>query len=462
MRIARRSPWCLPRRLVIIGLLCVLSGLPAQAGEVEVEPDELRAVAREALRRAEPDVAVGYAEALLTRNDEDVGAHLLRARGLRDMGREGEARAAAMSAWRLADTPEARHASALVMAQALASAGQRTRAQWWLRRAVHHAPDEAARRRAIRDFRYVRARNPWSTELRFSVAPRSNVNGGSARSTIRIYDLPFDFRLRGSAQALSGTEIAAGVSTGYRLRGSARRKTEAILRADYRTYRLTDDAQDKAPTVEGSDFALGSLAVTLAETWRSRTDGAPRRVAATLGQVWYGGAPYTSFLRLSGRRHWALGSRRTAHVSVMAEAQRGRDGRADSGKLRVGAGTARQLASGHRLRLHVAATASRSRAAARDYDRLEAGARLDLAEPVLGAVLDFGLRVEGESYAGRFFGMTGREDRTVTLDATADLAELEQYGFMPSVTIRAERTQSTLGLYDTEKLGLELGWRSAF
>jgi hypothetical protein len=77
-------------------------------------------------------------------------------------------------------------------------------------------------------------------------------------------------------------------------------------------------------------------------------------------------------------------------------------------------------------------------------------------------VLDFGLRVEGESYAGRFFGMTGREDRTVTLDATADLAELEQYGFMPSVTIRAERTQSTLGLYDTEKLGLELGWRSAF
>ncbi len=462
MRIARRSLRSCLRPLIVAGLLFCVPGLPVQAQGTDVTPAELRALAAEALARAAPDRALVYADALLARDDGDFEALVLRARAARDLGRARAARAAAMAAWRRAEAPGERHASALVMAQALASSGQRTRAQWWLRRAAHHAPTAAARQRAVRDFRYVRGRNPWSTEISISVAPRSNVNGGSLQSTTRLYDLPFDFRLRGSAQALAGTEVAADVSTRYRLRGSERRKTEATLRAHYRTYRLTDAARDRAPDVAGSDFAFGSLSATLSETWRSRADRAPRRVAATVGQAWYGGEPYLGFVQLSGARHWVTGARSAVHLSLMAEAQQGRGGIADSRKLRGGAGATRRLEAGHRLRLHLAATASRSESAARDYDGLEVGARLDLAEPVLGMALDFGVRVAGERYAGSFFGMTGREDASIAVDVRADLTGLEQYGFMPSVTLRAERTESTLGLYDTEKLGLELGWRSAF
>ena len=62
-------------------------------------------------------------------------------------------------------------AAALAVAQALSSEGARTRAQLWLRRAMQVAPTKRQKALAVRDFRYVRLRNPWSTRLSFSVAP---------------------------------------------------------------------------------------------------------------------------------------------------------------------------------------------------------------------------------------------------------------------------------------------------
>ena len=71
----------------------------------------------------------------------------------------------------------------MLMAQAQSSSGRKTLAQYWLRRAVEVAPTPATEARAIRDFKYLRATNPWSTRISFSITPDSNVNDGSANET---------------------------------------------------------------------------------------------------------------------------------------------------------------------------------------------------------------------------------------------------------------------------------------
>jgi hypothetical protein len=148
--------------------------------------------------------------------------------------------ATARKAWNGSSTPSERFGASMVMAQALSTSGAKTRAQLWLRRAAQNAPNENFKDIAIRDFRYVQRTNPWSTELSFAAAPSSNVNNGSARSTTRLFDLPFEFQLSGTARALSGIQYNAGFATRYRIAESQSSQSDLLFRFDHRTYTLSN------------------------------------------------------------------------------------------------------------------------------------------------------------------------------------------------------------------------------
>jgi hypothetical protein len=40
--------------------------------------------------------------------------------------------------------------------------------------------------------------------------------------------------------------------------------------------------------------------------------------------------------------------------------------------------------------------------------------------------------------------------------------DAEYYGFIPTITLEASRTESNIGLYEVNRYGLQLGIRSAF
>lgn len=195
--------------------------LTAQAQAQTLTADQMRGAAVSAIGEGQPELALQIATALLTRDAQDVTALILKARAARDLGQFDIAHPAAAQAWQQAATPQERYDSARVMAQVLASQNQRTRAQLWLRRAVQHAPDEQMRQAAVRDFRYVSARNRWNTQLNLSLAPNSNINNGSVRESTQIYDFfSQDYvtaRLGGAARALSGIEASLGATLRYRL-----------------------------------------------------------------------------------------------------------------------------------------------------------------------------------------------------------------------------------------------------
>ncbi|ETX28456.1 hypothetical protein RISW2_06845 [Roseivivax isoporae LMG 25204] len=447
-----------------MGAAALLSLLAATAGaqDVALSPEELRSAAVAQFELGRPDRALIYSEGLVRRDPDDFAAHLIRARAARDLGRFGPADESARAAWALADTPSERYAAAMMRARVLSSRGARTRAQFWLRRAAQNAPTDADRARAVRDFRYVKARNRWSSELSFSIAPSSNVNGGSSSDTTEYYGIPFE--LQGTAKALSGIEFALGISTTYTLVEREHAKTDIHLSAFHQTYTLSDEARDTAPDVEGSDFAYSSLSFGLTQDWLAPGRRLGGSVGATLSQGWYGGDPLTRTARLTGSLRYVLGPKLVGEASLSRDWQTGLGDREDADSWRAALGAVTVLGPGHRLGLAVSRLESVSDADFLDYDRTGIDLTFSLAKPLplLDTAVGFGLSAARKHHDETTFGPDGREEHIYGARASFTFNAIDYYGFAPVLTLRADRTVANIGVYDSEEFGMEIGIRSRF
>lgn len=449
------------RRLGLIAGALVLVAAQASAQAV-LSPGQMRDLAGQAVLQGQSGLAFDLSGALIERDANDLGAHLIRSRAARNLGRNDDALSHARRAWALAETEDARYAAALAMAQALSSSGRRTAAQLWLRRAAQIAPNEALKARAAEDFRYVRRQNPWSTALRFSIAPSSNINNGSRNETSELFGLPFEFSLEGEARALSGVEISTGVSTRYRLVNSDRKRTDLLFGLSHRTYVLSDDAKDIAPDAKGSEFATSSVFVGLQEDYALSGGKARLGWDMRLGRTWYGGDPLMSYNRLGASYRRATGETGMLSLSLNREGQSGEDGRADATIWSAQLGYGMSLPGGDTLSLSTSFLTSESDADYLYYDQRAISARYGLAEAIGPAFLVFGLTLSDKRHDGTGVASQKRHEKTAKASVTAILRDVEYYGFMPTITLNAERTDANIDLYETENFGIELGIRSAF
>lgn len=450
-------------------VIAALIGLVISGGDIRAQtlsPDQMRASAVLALEADKPGLALQVTEALLLRDPDDVTALILRARAARDLGQFDIARPAAARAWALSDTPQERFDSARVMAQVLSSQGKRTRAQLWLRRAVQHAPDAAARQTAVREYRYVSARNRWNTQLTFALAPNSNINNGSVKDTTEVLNFfTQDYvtaDLGGAAVALSGLEASVGATLRYRLLEDTTHRTDLLLQVDTRRYVLSDEAERIAPTAEASDFALDSLNLGIDHRWRDQTAPVEYQLGVLVGATRYGGDHYSDQARLSFGINRALDPQTQVSLALAADVTRGPLAPHADG-LRLGVNLQRRLDQGALLAARLSLSQSRSDSEPADYDDI----RLDLiAEPtweVMGAAPQFGLSLRARDYDSyALFSPDGRRDREVALYMTLSFAQAELYGFIPTMTLEASRTDSNIGLFDVNRYGLQMGFRSAF
>ncbi len=331
------------RFCLAVGLGLSLSAMTqGQAKTVQLSPDQLKAAAIQDLQTGHSRRALSYSDAILQRDDQDVMSHLIRARALRDLQQFGSARTAAKTAWSLSETESELYSSSRTMAQILSSQGHRTRAQWWLRRAVEHAPNERATRQAIGDFRYVKARNPWLARISFSITPDSNINNGSSeRSSFLNYQLseiiagqPVDYQLPGTARALSGIEYSLGLTTRYRFAETATQAHDIIFTADVRHYTLSSSAKAQAPNAEGNDFAFASYTLGYGHKRNNLDRRGEFCTIVDIGQSWYGGAEYARFARLSLGQSYKLQSGNRVNLRIAGEKQKG-IARSDSDTVRT-------------------------------------------------------------------------------------------------------------------------------
>lgn len=451
------------RNLIGALLASAVLAVPSGAGEtaVELTPTQAYNVAIKALSTGQPETALALADVLLERDPANAKALILKANAARLLGRFDEAATVARTAWRASETDDDKYASAMIAAQALSSAGKKTRAQLWLRRAVDVAPDGETRALAVRDFRFVRARNPWATELSFNIAPSSNINNGSARETTQLYGLPFEFQLSEAAQALEGVEYSAGVGARYRMYQGSSFAHDAVFQFNYRTYSLSSDAKARAPGVSGSDFAFTQAAIGY--IFRNRPEGGlgPYTLNATAGQSWYGGAEYFSYVRLGGTQRIRLGDRTSLSFSGSGERQFGAAS-SDADSLRGEVRLVRQLNSLGAIGLSLGHTDSRSDTDVSEFTEWRTGVDFSLEKPIAGAQVSFGLDWRQRDFPRSRYDPSGRVDRELSARIDMVFTKIDRFGFNPVLSVQSSWTDSNIGLYDSDKVGVSLGIRSAF
>jgi len=97
-----------------------------------------------------------------------------------------------------------------------------------------------------------------------------------------------------------------------------------------------------------------------------------------------------------------------------------------------------------------------------DYTQRSISASYGLADPVGPARLEFGISLSDKHHDRSGLTTDGRDERTLKASVTAALPEMELYGFIPTITFNAERTDANIDLYETDNYGIQLGIRSAF
>ncbi len=450
--------------------VALAAAISAQATErVKLTPEQMRIGASQSLQAGLPGQALALTDALLARDPDDFGALILRARALRALDRLPEAKAAAKRIWEDAETDDERFAGAMIMAQVLSTSGQKTYAQLWLRRAVELAPDERLERIAIRDFKYVRAANPWSTRLSFAITPDSNINNGSAyRTSFLNYQLtevlfgePVEYQLTGAALELSGVEFSLGADTRYRFWQSATRAQDLFLSVDYRHYELSQDAKDTAPGVSGSEFDFAS--VFFGYGFRGFTPGKRGEFSlrADVGQAWYGYDEFARYLRASAIHSHILSKRTRLNLRVAGERQYGIR-TADVDTLKAELWSAHFYPGGRQLRLILSGALADSPVLSEEFVEMGFATSIALGKVFDGADLQLGLGFRARDYDFSPHSSDGRQDRRLGASLTMIFTDVNYFGFNPTMSLYAQHTDSNIALYENRRLGINFGIQSAF
>lgn len=465
---ARAKNW-LNRRLraaaFVCAVICLYANI-ANAQQVTLSPDELRIFAARATDTGNNDEALDLTAALLKRNPDDVAALVIRSRALRNLGRFDDARSVANQAWRKAEDPSEKFGAALVTAQALASDGKRTRAQLWLRRAVQSAPDDAAKATAIRDFQYVRRRNPWRVDLSFDLTPSANLNGGSRREFLTIDNSSFVAGLSGSAQALSGTKLSFQGSVSYLISERERHRTQ-IGFAFYRSFNsLSSSARDQAPDLKGSDLDYGLAELRLSHRRIASKSVWPDRYDLSYNQIWYGGQALERQTKLSLSKGVPLSPTDSLRISGKWDWRKSDRNQPD----RYGRSVSLQYSHAFKNRDRLSVTFAAEDVLTQDRSQRGDGQRLSVsyarAKPIGPVRLSGQIGYNQRDYPDFDLVLPGlprgRQDKRVNASIAMSFDEINLYGFKPVLTLSAERTQSNISRYETEDFGLALGFRSAF
>jgi len=456
-------PARLARGLKHWGRAAALVALLAPAAQAEprrLTPDEAQREAVKALESGHPDLAFGLAQALTARDPKAFSTQLLLSYAARDTGRTDLARQAGRAAWGLAANDSQRHSAALALAQAQSSAGHRTIAQFWLRRAVELAPTPAERARDIRDFRYVRSRNPWTFTLDAGVSSSSNVNGGTQTDTIWIYGLPFT--LSGDAQALSGLESHASLSVQRTVAETEGHLFRLGGNLAGQGYRLSSEAKALAPDAEGSDYAFWASEAYLTGRIRAARGKDEWDLRVLAGHNDYGGAALSNYANLGVGRGFGFEGGRSLHLGASYERQWRLDSEAKSASLRFATLDWQQpLGPGRAsIGLSLGQIASDSNEVAHIRKGISFG--YDLARPVLGAQIGLSAGYERRDYGPIAFSTEDRTDHKLTLEADALLRNHQFMGFAPEIGLGYQRTRSNWALSDSRALNLSVRVKSAF
>ncbi|MGB5865762.1 MAG: hypothetical protein WBG95_15855 [Sulfitobacter sp.] len=450
-------------------LACATSPVAQSAGadDLSLTLPEARSLAVRALNDGEPQIAAQVAKGLLQAEPDSSFAHFVLAHAHSELGQTARARSAAAKAYRYADDPAQRFQSADLAAKLAYRQGRPTTAQLWLRRAVQNTDDPQIEQQLGRDYSRLRRENPLSFSLRGAIRPSSNVNNGSDTAVQIIDGIPVTGRLSGSAQALSGTIGTADTSLSYRLRGTAKSRTDISGRLFLQRVALSSGAQSLSPTSSNSDFGSTFASVTLSHSFTLGDTGGSARIAGTAGQFWSGGERFYDFGRVDVSRSWNLDARNSLQLAASVEDRDivNSDLR-DSLVFGLTATMAHVRSTGDRLQFSLNLVESNSDSVNTEFQSASLRATYSFAKQIGPAQISAGFVLGKTDYdsffAAPIFLPDGRNDESAFADINLFFPDFDYAGFAPTIAIRAGRKSSNISRFDTRELSVSLGIQSKF
>lgn len=459
----------LTRLIPALAIVAVLAGVQlADAEPLRLDASAMRILADKTIKAGYGEDALEIVALLLLRDPQDATALILKSQALRLMGRYAEAETAARAAYAAAQTPNGRFGAAMVLAQALSLQDRRIEAQVWLRRAAEVAPNPRALAIARRDFNRVRAQTPLRLTLAAALEPSNNVNNGAREP---VFELPSGYicptgclgTASGAALALSGLQIDFGAGAEYRVHDSRTAQGLATASLSHGTVALSEEAKATAPSAEASDFATTNLDLGWVEKRYHEASGTIAKGTINLGRVWYGGAALTDYLAAGLDVSMPLEGRISLGAGITHQLQAEPDSGALEARLTDGSvSLTATMAGGARIGAEIGAGITVAPSEFSENRRRHLALSWRAARPVLGMGLSATAEVGQLDYPISVYAFEGRHDRSVSISLEARLDKLSYMGFIPVITIAAERNRSNIGLYDNERLGIGLGIESKF
>jgi hypothetical protein len=457
-------------RFQVLALVLVVSGSFAAAQEtVDVPVDRAGAVAAQALVAGQTELALQIAEAVLAQRPDDRDALVLVAAAAPRVGDPTKGRLAGVRAWAVSGTDAQKYEAARLTALAAANEERFTLSTFWLRRALTVAPNDTERDQTLRDARVVSQRNPWSTQLSFSLSPSSNLNGGAETDTLVVDGVETGGQFSEDSQALAGWRATLGFGTTYRLHQNAKSRTTVGLQHQSSRVKVTDDTNipddsfdstattlslryDRALEV-GTITAHGSRSKYDYRDYSTFTDTSVGEFYRINRAGLSGQFPVNdrASLSLSFDREWI-----TYSIASIGDVERNI----------ISAGASYRLGNGDQLRTTFSRTESTGETANYTSSQKGLGFSYGWADPIGPISLSAGANLSWIDYPDFRLAFAniqdGRQDRSVSLFANVGFPQASYAGFTPGLRIDASRTNSNVSRYDRKTLSAGLTITSQF
>lgn len=302
------------------------------------------------------------------------------------------------------------------------------------------------RARALAFLDRIRRRKSWSVTGSVALAPDTNVNNATSARQVELFGQPAS--LSEEARETSGVGMTANISGGYERRISQDLRLRARAGLRTRTYRESD---------------FNERILSLRAGPRILLDRFDLRPQLTARQRWLGGNDYSRAYGAELSGHWtvapawrlgaSLGREWTEYETFLG------DGRTDS----LGLDLAHALGKATQVRAETVIHREVLDEDAYSWREVVVGLTVSRELPrgfVMSGGPVFRLREYGAPLPA--LGPEARRDRTRGTRITVSNRYISLAGFMPEITIRHERRQSNLALYDYRRTAAEIGLVRSF
>ena len=335
----------------------------------------------------------------------------------------------------------------LDLALAYFQAGQDNRAAYHFRLALGDLDlPPIVRARALALLDRIRRRKSWSISGSLALAPDTNINAATSAREVALFGLPAT--LSDDARQTSGVGVSANVRGGYEWRLAEALRFRTVVGLRTRTYETTQFNEQFVSLQAGPRFLFNKFDLRpelITEVRLLGNDTYSRAVGFELSGNW--------LIAPTWRLSAALGAEDISYETFLG------DGRLYSGQVGIvhALGRATLVQADSALRREIV---ERDAYSWREYILGLSATR----ELPWGFVLAGGPSYRWRKYGAPLpiFGPNARKDGTLAGWLRISNRYIELFGFMPEITVRHERRDSNLALYDYQRTAGEFGIVASF